>query len=194
MASNSLEIEKVYDIDLEEMSNYNSEESFGEQIEPIPTGMLDEIYTLLVANNSNDIPCTMMTRRFHEDHYGIYPSEDLSKTLMCKKDFKPKNRNYDICLKEYYVKTFYCIYHDDYGKKTYEGYHRYCDGQAIVLIKDATDQYFFLSIKIKMSAECDTCDGTTKVDSQLVYSDDLKDLIFFVYTRDEIEKIINFIK
>jgi hypothetical protein len=166
---------------------------------------IQEVVDLLTKNareqNDNNLKL-LLNGGFFES---TYDDCDLEKTLKCKKELKFDK--YSSNFLKMYQKTFYIrtsgeqilyrepeIYHK-YSSSSDEIVemdmsHKTFKGEGIISVKDEFEKLFYVYINLDMINKCLTCDGNTEVNSKIVYSDDLVDLIQFTHTHKDMEDII----
>jgi hypothetical protein len=168
--------------------------------------MTEELVKILLENKDKNIklsPNEIYGNHFH--CYSHYSPDLLTRTIGCKEEFVFCNNGADdkyyFRLREYKYNTLYQYEHivdskhetifTSYGESPIE----YVNFRFIIEIYDNNNNKWFMYVKCKYVSTCNSCDGGTKyTNSRIVYSNDLRDLINFIYTPKETRRLLTEIK
>lgn len=122
-----------------------------------------------------------------------YKFHNLESTINCRKKFAPIKNKYMntpklfLELNKYSYKVLY-KYYNNIG-------HLDRDYEFILSIRDADNNLFYLYVSYRFKNDCSTCSGGLEyIKEQMTYSDNLQDLLDFVYTKTQQLRILDNIK
>ncbi len=122
-----------------------------------------------------------------------YKFHNLESTINCRKKFIPLKNTYMNTLKLFLELNMYSYkvlykYYNNIG-------HMDRDYEFILSIRDADNNLFYLYVSYRFKNDCSTCSGGLEyIKEQMTYSDDLQDLLDFVYTKTQQLRILDNIK
>jgi hypothetical protein len=165
--------------------------------------MTEELVTLLLKNKDNNIKLSLNETYGNHYHCGSsYNTKNFTRTIGCKDMFVfDEEEKYDFNLRDYKYNVLYhhenevsskqTSFSDSYGKASYE----YVKFRFIIEIYDKDNNKFFMYVNCSYVSKCGSCDGGTHYSKlRMVYSNDLTDLLNFIYTLKDIERLILEIK
>lgn len=128
-------------------------------------------------------PCMHTGSVFSSYSFIEYHIQDLQPTMKCHKRFEPIYNESELNLKFYRYKILYQKINGitDYKEKKYH---------FIIEINDKVKVNFYLYVSNSFTSDCSTCSISTHHKKDMIYSDDLQDLIDFVFTVSQQEFII----
>jgi hypothetical protein len=164
--------------------------------------MTDELVALLLKNKDKHIILSddeIYGNHYHQ--YSRYRIKNVTGTYncSCRTNKFVFEDEYDFYLKRYKYEVLYEHKKEVESPEKYSfpkcrrrlSVKVYVKFRFIIEIYDKDNNKWFMYINCKYVSECDTCDGGTKYSKfRIVYSDDLCDLLNFIYTQKEINELI----
>lgn len=165
--------------------------------------MTEELVTLLLKNKDKNLKLSLNeTYGNHYHCYSSYNTKIFTRTIGCKDIFVfDKEEKYNFNLRDYKYNVLYqherevtskqTTFFDSYRKALYE----YVKFRFIIEIYDKDNNKFFMYVNCRYVSNCGSCDGGTHYSKlRIVYSNDLTDLLNFIYTLKDIARLILEIK
>ncbi len=155
--------------------------------------IMDEV--LLLNKDKMTLSKYMLTGNYHG--HSNYWVKDMQSTIYCKQKFKSINGtlkfdNYNVLYCRQYVHN---KLNRKFTNRSQVGPFCLIAFMFIITIQDDDNNTFYIYAKYRFKTECDTCDGKTNyMIKRMIYSDNLRDLLDFVYTFNEQQELLKRIR
>ena len=161
---------------------------------------IDDLCNILIKNIGKFVLSSFMKNGNYHGVYSSYYINDIQPTINCKK-FPKFRDNSNLEIDNYNHKVLYSSEHIkdnwQYDPDEYHGMRgrAYVNFTFIICLIDIDNNEFYLYVKYNFITRCGSCDGNTSYrKKRLIYSDNLKDLLNFIYTKKQQNNIIKKLK